>query len=131
MLRSDDSGFCDVTACCKWGVPLYLNAVGKGARWLSGKLGQCPAVYLYTVDKVLCPLLLANQIRHAMSLSNTAGAYLLQPDQMVMISLQTMLRVSPFLPISWTLLPVTETWAYLLLLLAQVDLVLKRLLTFH
>jgi hypothetical protein len=55
MLRSDDSGFYDVTACCKWGVPLYLNAAGKVGRWLSGKLGQCSGLPVYDKSTTMSP----------------------------------------------------------------------------
>jgi hypothetical protein len=110
MLRSDDSGFYDVTACCKWGVPLYLNVAGKAGRWLSGKLGQCSGLPP-TIDLLLCPLLPANRIRYVMGLQNATGSCIpvTAPDQVVTLSLQTMLRVSPFFYISWTLLPVTDT----------------------
>jgi hypothetical protein len=55
MLRSDDSGFYDVTACCKWGVPLYLNAAGKVGRWLSSKLGQCSGLPVYDTSTTMSP----------------------------------------------------------------------------
>jgi hypothetical protein len=100
MPRSDDSGFYDVSACCKWGVPLYLNAAGKVERWLSGKLGQCSGLPVYDRSTTMSPSAGESNSLYVgpMGFQNATGSGIpvTAPDQVVTLSLQTMLRVSPF-----------------------------------